>query len=109
MSLSTKRAPELVPELINELSRNFWNSAVLRAGIKLGVFPLLENQSLTASVIADHLNANPRFVEAFLEACTILGLLDKTGDTYRNADMATAFLIPDGLLSLRPAVRSAGR
>ncbi len=95
MSLSPERAAELVPELINELSRNFWNSAVLRAGIKLGVFPLLEHQSLTASAIADHLSANLRFVGAFLEACTILGLLDKTGETYRNADMATAFLIPD--------------
>lgn len=95
MSYSTDRATELIPELINELSRNFWNSAVLRAGIKLGVFPLLENQSLTASAIADHLNAAPRFVEAFLEACTVLGLLAKTGDAYRNADIATAFLIPD--------------
>ena len=62
MSLSPERAAELVPELINELSRNFWNSAVLRAGIKLGVFPLLEDQSLPASAIADHLRANLRFV-----------------------------------------------
>jgi ubiquinone/menaquinone biosynthesis C-methylase UbiE len=95
VSYSTERATELVPEQINELSRNFWNSAVLRAGIKLGVFPLLENHSLPASAIANYLNANPRFVEAFLEACTILGLLDKTGDAYRNSDLAAAFLIPD--------------
>ncbi len=37
---------ELVPALVNALRRNFWNSAVLRAGIKLEVFPLLEHQSL---------------------------------------------------------------
>ena len=49
---TTERATELVPEQINELSRNVWNSAVLRAGIKLGVFPLLETQSLSASFIA---------------------------------------------------------
>lgn len=88
-------AVALVPEQINELSRNFWNSAVLRAGIKLGIFPLLHQQTLAARQIAQHLQAEPRFVEAFLEACTALGLLRKTGDTYTNADIAAAFLIPD--------------
>ena len=89
------RATELVPEQINELSRNFWNSAVLRAGIKLGVFSLLDNQALSSAQVAEHLQANPRFVEAFLEACVALALLEKTGDAYTNAASATAFLIPD--------------
>lgn len=90
-------ATELVPEQINELSRNFWNSAVLRAGIKLGVFPLLDNQALSSAQVAEHLQANPRFVEAFLEASVALELLKKTGDTYINAAIATAFLIPGKL------------
>ena len=97
MSVTSDETPELVPEQINELSRQFWNSAVLRAGIKLGVFPLLNDQSLSASQVAEHLQAAPRFVEAFLESCTILGLLQKTGDTYANAPMASAFLIPGKL------------
>ncbi len=84
----------LVPELVNELSRNFWNSAVLRAGIKLGLFPLLEHQPRTAADIARHLDANPRFVQAFLEASTVLALLQKTDDTYSNSALASAFLIP---------------
>ena len=35
------------PERVNELSRNFWNSAILRAGIKLGLFELLERSTMT--------------------------------------------------------------
>lgn len=92
--VSQKSSYTLVPELINELSRNFWNSAVLRAGIKLGVFTMLERDAVTASQIAHSLQANARFVEAFLEACTVLGLLQKNANTYTNTDVASAFLIP---------------
>lgn len=94
MSGNQRLAPALVPELINELSRNFWNSAILRAGIKLGIFPLLENQSLAATEIARRLNANPRFVQAFLDACIALELLQETGGSYTNSTLASAFLIP---------------
>ncbi len=97
MPTENEPALELVPEQINEMSRQFWNSAVLRAGIKLGVFPLLDQQSLSADQVADHLQAEPRFVEAFLESCAILGLLQKTDDDYTNTPMASAFLIPGKL------------
>ena len=84
----------LVPELVNELSRSFWNSAVLRAGIRLGIFPLLEKQTLSASDIARHLAADPRFVHAFLEACEALGLLQKTEDQFTCSPVSSAFLVP---------------
>ena len=85
---------EFTAERVNELSRSFWNSAVLRAGIKLGVFPLLDKQPLTSQGFAQHINANPRFVQAFLDACAVLGLIDKEGDSYRNSPMGSAFLVP---------------
>jgi hypothetical protein len=88
-------AEPLVPELINELSRNFWNSAVLRAGISLGVFPLLDHQALSAADIAQRLSANPRYVQAFLEVCVALKLLDKTDDLFTNSILASSFLMPD--------------
>lgn len=94
MRMSRQSETELVPEYINEMSRDFWNSAVLRAGIKLSLFPLLEKRSLTASEVAQHLQANPRFVQAFLEACTALGLLQKNDGKFTNAPPASAFLIP---------------
>ena len=84
----------MTPEHINELSRNFWKSAVLRTGIKLGVFPLLEKQVLTPTEVAGQIKANPRFVQAFLDACVALGLLDKEGEGFKNSDIGSAFLVP---------------
>ena len=94
MSVSNPPAGNLAAEHINELSRHFWNSAVLRAGLKLGVFSLLEKQPLSCPQISQHLNANPRFVQAFLEACAALGLLEKEEEKFKNSTVATAFLIP---------------
>ena len=94
MSVEDHLGAELVPEHINELSRDFWKSAVLRAGIKLGLFQLLEKAPLAPSDVAQHLSANPRFVEAFLEANAVLGLLEKTDKCFANAPVASAFLVP---------------
>ena len=86
---------ETNPEWVNELSRHFWNSAIVRAGIRLQIFPLLEESALTPSEVSSHLGANPRFVEAFLEANVALGLLDKVGDDgYKCSDMSSAYLVP---------------
>lgn len=84
----------MAAERINEMSRGYWNSAVLRAGIKLGVFPLLDNGPLPASGVAAEIGAAPRFVEAFLEASVALGLLEREGDAFRTSAMGSAFLIP---------------
>ncbi|SVB62635.1 uncharacterized protein METZ01_LOCUS215489, partial [marine metagenome] len=40
------------PESLNAMSRNFWNSAILRAGLKLDVFGLLENNGSKAAGIS---------------------------------------------------------
>lgn len=85
---------ELVPEQVNELSRSFWNSAILRAGIRLGVFTLLESEGATSAEIAQQLQANPRFVDAFLKACVALGLLEENAGTFTNSAVASSFLIP---------------
>ena len=93
--MSTHSPPpiSLESERLNEMSRSFWNSAILRAGIKLGVFALLENNSLTSDEIARHVNGNPRFVQAFLDACVVLDLLEKRGDGYTNGRLASNFLV----------------
>jgi len=84
----------LTAERVNELSRNYWNSAVLRAGIKLGIFELLEQRTLPAAAVARELDAAPRFVEAFLAACALLELLDKKPGGYTNSRLGSAFLVP---------------
>ena len=85
----------LAAERVNEMSRNFWNSAVLRAGIKLNIFALLQNQALPCDDAAQACGANRRFMEAFLEACVALGLLDKRDGRYTDSAQAAAFLVPD--------------
>ena len=88
-------APDnLASERVNEMSRNFWNSAVLRAGIKLKVFSLLQGQALTVDEVAQACDANRRFMGAFLEASAALGLLDRAGDRYTDSAQAEAFLVP---------------
>lgn len=85
---------DLGAEHVNELARCFWYSAILRAGIKLHVFALLQDASLTSDDVAQRMGASPSYVQAFLDACVMLELLEKHGDTYRNAPLASKFLDP---------------
>lgn len=58
------------PEILNAMSRNFWNSAILRAGIKLNIFSLLERSGLSHEELVNRVGANPRFLGAFLNAAS---------------------------------------
>lgn len=74
---------------------HFWNSAVLRAGIKLEIFLLIaENEPCSCEFIASQLNANPSFMQSFLEACVVLELLEKENGQYKNSQQSAKFLIP---------------
>ncbi len=94
--MATKRGPgiDLGSEKVNEMSRSFWNSAILRAAIKLDIFSLLGDSSLTYEEVSDRIEGNPRFVQAFLEACVALGLLESEDDRYTSSPRASKFLVP---------------
>ena len=83
----------LDPESLNAMSRNFWNSAVLRAAIKLDIFSILEEQRLTFDQVAEKIGADPRFLQAFLDACGALNLVQKEEAKYGNSASASRFLI----------------
>ena len=84
---------DLDAESVNELARCFWYSSILRAGIKLGVFDLLENEMLTSGEVAERISAASEYVHAFLDSCSVLDLLEKHGDKYINAPLASKFLV----------------
>ena len=84
---------DLDPEQVNELARNFWYSAILRAGIKLDVFSILEGANLTSEEVARRIGASPRYVQAFLECCGVLDLLEKEGDQFTNSPLTSRFLV----------------
>ena len=86
---------DLDSEQVNELARMFWYSAILRAGIKLGVFSLLEDNGLTSKEVAQNIGASPRYVQAFLDSCVVLELLQKQDEHYGNSDLASKFLVKD--------------
>ncbi len=78
-----------------DLSFNYWNSGVLRAAVKLDLFSLLDKKPLSPDEVSLHLKAkNPRFVQAFLDACVVLELLDKEGDKFKNSASSAEFLVP---------------
>ncbi len=65
---------DLGAEQVNELARNFWYSAILRAGIKLNVFSLLEQGELSSQEVAVLIDASPRYTQSFLDCCVVLDL-----------------------------------
>ncbi len=84
---------DLGVERVNELARNFWYSAILRAGIKLDVFSRLETESLTSQEVALRIGASPRYTQSFLDCCVVLDLLDKKDGKFINSSMSSKFLV----------------
>ena len=89
----TSNPSNLDAETVNELARQFWHSAILRAGIKLDVFSLLDGNAFTSQEVADRIDASPRYAQAFLDSCVVLDLLDKQGEAYTNSALASKFLV----------------
>ncbi|VFM95093.1 MAG: Ubiquinone/menaquinone biosynthesis C-methylase UbiE [Candidatus Kentron sp. G] len=83
-------------EQLHAIGISYWRSAVLRAAIKLDLFRLLGERTLSREQITDLLEAdNTRRTGSFLDACTVLGLLVKEGENYRNSELALTWLQPD--------------
>ena len=80
-------------EHIRELARSFWYSAILRAGIKLDVFSVLDGTTLTAEELAKQIGASSRYARAFLDSCVVLHLLEARGERYTNTSSTSRHLV----------------
>lgn len=78
---------------IYDISFNYWNSAVLRASVKLGIFDILEKQPINLDELSQSLGSNQRFTEAFLASCVALNLLQKDDEVYQNTEETSEFLV----------------
>jgi len=92
------KKPDAAPVL--ELIDAFRKSKTMFTAQTLGVFDLLEHhpQPLAALAAATHTKAEP--LQRLLEACVCLGLLERTGDEFRNSELSQAYLVrssPDTL------------
>ena len=85
--------PGADPEPIREMARSFWSSAVLRAGVKLDVFSLLGDAPLSAADVARRFGGSPRYVQALLDACVVLGLLETKDDAYTCTTLSSECLV----------------
>ncbi len=80
------------PGNILGLSGNYWAACALQAGVKLGVFSHLGNQSLSGEEIAGRLKGDSRGVTTLLNALTAMNLLTKQEGLYANTPFSSSFL-----------------
>lgn len=90
-----------VPSKILDLMDGFRASKALFVASKLKMFDHLKKKSpLKAVDIANEAGTSVCGTERLLDACTALGLLEKTPQGYSNTDSANTYLASDGEYSL---------
>lgn len=72
---------------------------------RMGVFPAIGEEALTAEQVAQRCRAHPRSTALLLNACVALGFLRKEGDRYANAPEAVETLIPGKPTYLGDAIK----
>jgi O-methyltransferase/methyltransferase family protein len=80
------------PDWILQLGLGFMSTKVLLSAVELGVFTKLAQNPMDGEALALHLGLHPRSARDFLDSLVALGLLDRTGQIYRNTPEADFFL-----------------
>src|SRR3712207_4976993 len=84
----------LTPSPLMQLSTAFWAFKTLAAAVELDIFGRLSGGAGTTSdELARALDIRERPSEMLLTGCAALGLLEKTGDRYRNTPLTEEFLV----------------
>ncbi len=93
------------PNRILELASAYWDSCVLLSAVDLGLFGTIAKCELAdASAIAGAAGLDARATRLLLDACVANGLLEKSGEQYRNTPESAAFLVPGGRGDLTKAL-----
>ncbi|MBA4394279.1 MAG: SAM-dependent methyltransferase [Desulfobacca sp.] len=74
------------------ISGNYWMSCTLQAGVKLGIFTLIGNQSFSGQEVAQKVMGDPRSVTMLLNALAAMNLLIKKDNVYSNTPFSVSFL-----------------
>jgi len=80
------------PTPVLDLLNAFRTSAVMFAGVSLGVFDILTSESLAAGTLAKRLSADVDALTRLLDTCVGLGLLERRDGCYRCTPVATTYL-----------------
>jgi O-methyltransferase domain/Dimerisation domain len=90
-----EQSARLDPSRIMDMASIFQDSALLFAANDLGVFGALARLGEASSEkIAATLQLNERAIRLLLNAVVAVGLLEKSGDSYRNTPESNMFLVP---------------
>jgi SAM-dependent methyltransferase len=95
----------VTPEPIMRLASGFMAAKLLFAANELGLFEALADAPATIDGLAARTGLTRRAARISADAMVALGLLEREGETYRNADVAAAFLAGRGPADLRPFLR----
>ncbi len=90
--LRAKDAAGILPDDINETIRGFMASRAILTALELDIFTAV-GEGGTASQVASKIHCPVRSTEMLLNALASLKLLQKEGDTYKNAPAAARFFV----------------
>jgi hypothetical protein len=83
---------EMNPGKIMGIAGAFWQSCTLHAGVKLDLFTILGEESLTGKEVARRLGGDARGVATLLNALTAMGLLSKSEGVFADTPLSKAYL-----------------
>jgi len=92
-------------EKIMQLASGFMAAKHLFAASELGLFEALAESPTTIEGLAARTGLTRRAARISADAMVALGLLERQGESYRNAELATAFLSGRGPGDLRPFLK----
>lgn len=97
-------APALSPEPLMQMMQGLQVTAILQAGVQLGVFDQIAEGKDQSSAVARAIGADERGTRILLDALAALGLLETNGG-YKLSPLADAFLVSSRPTYLGAAAR----
>lgn len=81
------------PNELLELAIGYQKSQVLFSFVELEIPKILHEKSLTAKELSENLSIDLLAMERFLNACAVVGLLEREDTFYKNTALAEYFLV----------------
>ena len=97
--------PNVTPDGILQIATGFMAAKQLFVATEIGLFGHLADAPATLDELAERAGVPRRTVRISADAMVALGLVERSGDHYRNAPAAATFLSGQGPADLRPIVR----
>ncbi len=89
---SQTTTPEPNPSAILQLGLGFWGSRTLLAAVEFGLFTALAKGPLRYDELRHSLGLHERGARDFFDALVALGVLERSGEVYRNTPATDLFL-----------------